>query len=444
MVISMTLGVGRLILLAIIAVGSCVGAFAQPYGKIGEKYGRLGGVNGALGPHTGDEAPAPHGGRYQAFRHGYIYWHPEIDEAFGVWGSIKDKFVQSGGVGLGYPITDERATGDGRGRYNHFRAVHLPGKLEASIYWTSELGAFTIYGAIRDAWAKGGWERGPMGYPTSDEFQDAWARRQNFERGHILWTQKDGVRVVQSGAAIPKPSVPFGPQLVNGIEIAINNQVLASQATFLSDNTVCSGDNVRALAAKIKEQLLSQVNPRIGKYNVSIRHDVQLTLYCSFRASVGQTCGNTIALKLAMRKNLLKFWVDTVTTADPAFSIDFDVEAETTISLPQNSMGQIALGAATARILNIKFDSQNPAGDVVFGIAEAANAVSKFVGGPDFLSVLQQNRQFTFPGVEQKLADLHPAIKRIPTSYRIQSCMSDRGLLRLNGANIADQSPILR
>lgn len=170
----------------------------EPQGKIGEKYARLGGANSGIGPALGGETDAPHGGRCQRFQHGSICWHPQIGEAFTVWGDIHKKWMQFGGVEYGYPITDELTTPDGRGRFNHFRAMQHPNRPEASIYWTPQTGAQAVYGLIRDAWARQGWERGPLGYPTSDEYQDGKFRRSNFERGHILWAPDTGIQIVNS------------------------------------------------------------------------------------------------------------------------------------------------------------------------------------------------------------------------------------------------------
>lgn len=173
---------------------SSLGA-VQPSGAIGDKYAKLGGANGAMGHPAASETDAPHGGRCQAFQNGTVCWHPDIGEAFGVWGLIYAKWTQVGRVEFGYPITDERPTPDGRGRFNHFRSIQYPGRPEASIYWTPHTGAHAIYGAIRDAWAQQGWERGPLGYPTSDEHQDGKYRRVNFERGFIRWAPDTGIEV---------------------------------------------------------------------------------------------------------------------------------------------------------------------------------------------------------------------------------------------------------
>ncbi len=173
------------------------GSASMPYGSIGEKYKKLGGPAGALGSPVDVEKDARHGGRCHAFRHGTICWHPEIGEAFAVWGSIQDKWMQLGRVEFGYPITDERSASDGRGRFNHFRGMQYPARPEGSIYWTPQTGAHAIYGAIRDAWAGQGWERGPLGYPTSGEYQDGKFRRTDFEHGHILWAPDTGIQIVR-------------------------------------------------------------------------------------------------------------------------------------------------------------------------------------------------------------------------------------------------------
>ena len=142
-----------------------------------------------MGAPTSDEAGAPYGGRFNNFQRGSIYWHPKIG-AFGVWDAIGGKWNEAGRVAYGYPITDQTATSDGRGRYNHFKAVHLKGQPQASIFWSPQTGAHTIYGAIRDKWASLGWELGLV--PTTDEFQDGGYRRSNFERGYIRWSTKAG------------------------------------------------------------------------------------------------------------------------------------------------------------------------------------------------------------------------------------------------------------
>ncbi|MBC6982953.1 hypothetical protein H8B08_14490, partial [Caulobacter sp. 17J80-11] len=218
-----------LLALVVLGLASASAFAAQPYGRIGEKYAALGAAAGPLGAPIGDEAEAAYGGRRHLFKEGVIYWHPRIGEAYAVWGAIGRKHWELGGVAYGYPITDERATPDGRGRYNHFRAVQAAGAPESSIYWTPQTGAHAVYGLIRDAWARGGWERGALGYPTSDEFQDGKYRRSNFERGYILWAPDTGVKVVAWGYDTPTPRAdPGAPRPTPPVEnpAALNPQPL--------------------------------------------------------------------------------------------------------------------------------------------------------------------------------------------------------------------------
>ncbi|NDW04309.1 hypothetical protein [Jiella pacifica] len=181
------------------ACASSVFAFAV-YGAIGAKYAALGREAGPLGAPMSDEADAPGGGRFNNFRNGAIYWHPTIG-AFAVWGAIEDKWTSLGRVGYGYPITDETVTPDRRGRFNHFRQINLPGRPESSIYWTPQTGAHAVYGAIRQKWASMGWERGALGYPISDEYQDGQYRRSDFEGGSIRWTAQGGAVTIPKARA---------------------------------------------------------------------------------------------------------------------------------------------------------------------------------------------------------------------------------------------------
>ena len=99
-----------------------------------------------------------------------------------VVGKLGEKYDGLGGCGsvLGAPITDERGTPDQVGRYTVFE--------HGSIYWTPALGAHEVHGRIRDAWAAAGWETGRLGYPISDERAEGDGRRTDFEHGSIHWS----------------------------------------------------------------------------------------------------------------------------------------------------------------------------------------------------------------------------------------------------------------
>jgi uncharacterized protein with LGFP repeats len=235
----------NVVLLALAAV-TCLIADYAVYGEIAKKWQSLGGPAGFLGLPLTDETGTPDGvGRFNHFQRGSIYWTPQT-QAHEVHGVIRDKWAAMGWErsSLGYPISDELPIGDGIGRYSNFqggtlfwsakagahemhsaimpkwinlggsrgflgypvtddvptpgnrgRYVHFEG---GSIYWTSQTAAHEVHGAIRDKWAQLQWERGPLGYPISDEYQDGLYRRSNFERGYIRWSAQTGAQVFHS------------------------------------------------------------------------------------------------------------------------------------------------------------------------------------------------------------------------------------------------------
>jgi uncharacterized protein with LGFP repeats len=166
---------------------------------IDDKYRALGGANGFLGQPADEGAGSQEMdtrnrvGRVRDFQGGSVYFKSGVG-AFEVHGDIRLKWGQFRGEEgfLGFPVTDETGTPDGRGRYNHFEG--------GSIYWTPQTGAFEVHGAIRDTWAKMGWERSRLGYPVSDEGASQGVpggRHSEFEGGTISWTPTGGSTVGQ-------------------------------------------------------------------------------------------------------------------------------------------------------------------------------------------------------------------------------------------------------
>ena len=166
-------------------------------GDIGTKWFALGDVLGLLGYPVTDELTLPDGtGRYNHFQKGSIYWTPSTG-AHEIHGDIYPKWVSLGAEqGLGYPVTDETATPDNIGRYNHFQKA-------ASIYWTPSTGAHAVVGAIREKWASLSYERGFLGYPLTDEFPAGalGGRASDFQGGSIYWSPATGAR--EHAGALP-------------------------------------------------------------------------------------------------------------------------------------------------------------------------------------------------------------------------------------------------
>jgi hypothetical protein len=159
-------------------------------GAIRQTWVNVQAERGPLRYPTTDELPTPDGrGRFNHFQAGSIYWSPSTG-AHAIYGAIRANWASLGWErsALGYPITSERGTADGRGRYNHFQT--------GSIYWTSATGAREIRGAIRHQWASLGWERSRLGYPTSNEFAVSGGRAHDFQGGRITWNARTGATTV--------------------------------------------------------------------------------------------------------------------------------------------------------------------------------------------------------------------------------------------------------
>jgi hypothetical protein len=184
----------------------------EVHGAIRDKYNYVGGPDGFLGfPITNETGTPDAKGRFNHFVSGSIYFHPSIGAAFEVHGAIRAKWASLGYEGFGYPFTDETGTPDGIGRFNHFRTFMPNGSIaESSIYWTSDIGAHEIYGAIRLAWAAIGWETSFLGYPVSGEYASAGGRRNDFQNGYIFWSAATGVQVQPQWFSVNAPSITFG------------------------------------------------------------------------------------------------------------------------------------------------------------------------------------------------------------------------------------------
>ena len=147
----------------------------------------MGGSASVLGAPLDNEfdTPGVAGARTEDFARGKIYWSPSTG-AYEVHGAILDKYLEWGGpASYGLPVTNETTTPDGVGRFNHFTNGR-------SIYWTPGTGAHTVYGAIRAEWQGLGWELGIMGYPITDESDATGGRYNGFQGGAIVWSPASG------------------------------------------------------------------------------------------------------------------------------------------------------------------------------------------------------------------------------------------------------------
>lgn len=164
------------------------GRAKEVHGSIGVTYRATGAEHGPLGYPLTDETPTPsRPGAYNHFQKGSVYWSPGTG-AHVVWGAVRDRWARSGWENgfLGFPVTDEFATPVKPGAYNHFEG--------GSVYWSAATGAREVHGAIRERWAAMGWENSRLGFPVTDEHPTP-ARTgafSHFAGGSIYWSPRTG------------------------------------------------------------------------------------------------------------------------------------------------------------------------------------------------------------------------------------------------------------
>lgn len=161
---------------------SCAGGEGLVVGEIEKKYLALGGCGSFLGAPTTAELGTPDKvGRFNHFRNGSVYWTSSLG-AHEVHGAIRDAWTALGWERspLGFPTTDENVTPSGVGRYSEFQG--------GAVYFSPSTGAHEVYGAIYGKWTELGREQSALGYPTTGEYGISGGRQNDFEHGSIRWS----------------------------------------------------------------------------------------------------------------------------------------------------------------------------------------------------------------------------------------------------------------
>ncbi len=151
-----------------------------------DAYGKK--VQDILGLPTSEDVPTSTSGRVVHFQHGDIYANLGVG-AFTLYGAIKDDYNATASMMdvsgkwvqdiLGLPTSEELSVAGG-GRVVHFKS--------GDIYANLGVGAFALYGHIKDKWASLGGAQGLLGLPTSDVFTTAdGSQVSNFQGGTISW-----------------------------------------------------------------------------------------------------------------------------------------------------------------------------------------------------------------------------------------------------------------
>jgi hypothetical protein len=157
------------------------------------------------------------------------------------------KYDELGGAAgfLGSPDTAVTPCPDGEGFFRHFRG--------GSIYWHPATGAHEVHGEIRAKWAALGWERGLLGYPTTDQMPGRDPRAagvfNHFQRGSIWWHPSPLGGLTASGLATVLEKLP-------GVTATVNPDVIAA-VTGIANR----GDTLAAVATPPKPIAAAALSP---------------------------------------------------------------------------------------------------------------------------------------------------------------------------------------
>lgn len=145
-------------------------------------------------------------GAFQQYRNGYITWQSGKGTKV-IAGAIARAWNAQTRKALGLPKNGEAKLAGGA--YQSFA--------RGDIHWSKAGGAHATSGDIRRYWGAKGYERGHLGYPTSDATCTGSERcEQNFTGGRVAWTKGVGVTESSLGGSLnagvrdqnPAPSTP--------------------------------------------------------------------------------------------------------------------------------------------------------------------------------------------------------------------------------------------
>jgi uncharacterized protein with LGFP repeats/GH25 family lysozyme M1 (1,4-beta-N-acetylmuramidase) len=176
------------------------GAHPSPSGPIRTAWQQAGYESGVLGYPTSEVVCGlKDGGCFQDFQGGAIVWTP----ATGAWvspnGPVRTAWEKSAYEAgpMGYPVGGQICGIAGGGCYQNFQA--------GAILWSPASGAYlSVNGPVRSMWQQTGFERGPLGYPTSNAIcglRDGGCF-QTFQTGSIASAGSAGTHIVWGDMAL--------------------------------------------------------------------------------------------------------------------------------------------------------------------------------------------------------------------------------------------------
>jgi LGFP repeat len=159
------------------------------YGAVAAKYRELGYETSPLGFPTTNQAAVADGGEFAHFEHGSIYQGNGLP-AYSLTGAIATKYAQLGyqRSPLGYPTSGLAATADPAANAGT-EMLFQTGAIEVALGNPP----YAVWGPIYTTWAGQGRAAGSLGFPISDVFAlDSTDQRCNFEHGYAVYNQTTG------------------------------------------------------------------------------------------------------------------------------------------------------------------------------------------------------------------------------------------------------------
>jgi uncharacterized protein with LGFP repeats/L,D-peptidoglycan transpeptidase YkuD (ErfK/YbiS/YcfS/YnhG family) len=185
---------------------------SYPFGAIANKYTAMGGQLGPGNPTSNEVGGLRNGGAYQSFQRGSIAWSPSTGARL-LTGAIRQKWQQLGSERgpLGYPTSEEVAGLAYGGAYQSFEG--------GAVLWSPASGAHVVSGGIRSAWVSQGSQSGKLGYPTTEEYVIPGGVAQDYQGGRIVWSPSTGAQIL-GGAMGTKYWAIGGPRTGLGYPVA--------------------------------------------------------------------------------------------------------------------------------------------------------------------------------------------------------------------------------
>jgi uncharacterized protein with LGFP repeats/GH25 family lysozyme M1 (1,4-beta-N-acetylmuramidase) len=162
-----------------------------------QAFAELASVTTQLGSATtGVSCGLRNGGCYQMFQNGAAIWSASTGAQASLYGPVRDSWARTGFENgpLGYPTGGLICGLRDNGCYQAYQYGEI-------LYSTASGAHPSTAGAIRTAYRKAGAENGTLGYPTSPELcgiRNAGCY-QSYQHGEILWSQATGAQLSEEG-----------------------------------------------------------------------------------------------------------------------------------------------------------------------------------------------------------------------------------------------------